>query len=236
MKFVFRWAFRLFIVLVVLVVAGILLLDTIAREYVEYQIHSQTGMETRIGKVRVGLLNPQLTIENLVLYNSAAFGGSPFVEMPELHVEYDRDSLLSHKLRLKLLRFNVARINLVEDKKGRRNFDSIQGKALPLGSMGGLKKGSSTNSSSQMPFAIDTLNLTLGKVTYMRMNDPGKVDEFNMKVDHQVFTNIKSEQDFSSALLAALIRSGANLFQTGASGQNLLQLFGPPKSNLKSLP
>jgi uncharacterized protein involved in outer membrane biogenesis len=229
-KFVFRWAFRLLIVLIVLVVAGILLLDTIAREYVEYQIHSQTGMETKIGKVRVGLLNPQFTIENLVLYNSASFGGSPFVEMPELHVEYDRDSLVSHKLRCKLLRFNIARINLVEDKNGRRNFDSIQGKALP-------KKGSSAKSSSQIQFAgIDTLNLTLGKVTFMRMNDPGKTDEFDMKVNHQVFTNIKNEQDFSSALLAALIRSGANLFQTGASGQSLFQLFSPPKNNLKSSP
>src|SRR5579859_7625026 len=105
-KFVFRWAFRVLIVLIVLVVAGILLLDTLAREYVEYQIHSQTGMETKIGRVRVGLLNPRLTIENMVLYNDAAFGGSPFVEMPELHVEYDRDSLLAHKLKCKLLRFN----------------------------------------------------------------------------------------------------------------------------------
>lgn len=228
-KFVFRWAFRALIVLIVLVVAGILLLDTFAREYVEYQIHSQTGMETKIGKVRVGLLNPQITIENLVLYNDAAFGGSPFVEMPELHVEYDRDSLLAHKLKCKLMRFNIARINLVEDKNGRRNDEALQSKTPAMANAGGAKKGSA-KSAPQIQFAgIDTLNVTLGKVTYMRMNDPSKVDEFNLKVDHQVYTNIKSDQDFKSALFASLIRSGVNLFQTGASGQNLLQLFSPPK-------
>lgn len=227
MKWIFRWAFRLFIVLVILVIAGILLLDTMAREYVEYQIRSQTGMEARIGKVRIGLLNPGVTIENLVLYNSAAFGGSPFVEMPELHVEYDRDALVSHKLHCKLLRFNLARINVVEDKNGRRNFETIQARVLPPGN---AKNNAHRNAVAGVEFTgIDTLNLTLGKVTYLRMKQPGMVDEFKMNVDHQIFTGIKTEQDFSSALLAALLRSGANLFQNGASGHNLLQLFSPPK-------
>ena len=61
------------------------------------------------------------------------------------------------------------------------------------------------------------------------MNDPQKRDEFKMNVDHQIFTNVKTGQDFQSDLLIALLRSGANLFQNGSNGQNLLQLFSPPK-------
>jgi uncharacterized protein involved in outer membrane biogenesis len=225
-KWVFRWAFRALILLVVLVVAGILLMDTFAREYVEYQIHRQTGMDVKIEKVRISLLYPQVTIENMVLYNTAAFGGSPFIEMPELHVEYDRDALVSRKLRCKLMRFNLARINLVEDKKGRRNFDMLQAQVVPAGAANSAKR----NASSNVQFGgIDTLNLTLGKLTYLRMQDPGSVTEFNMKVDHQVFTNIKNEQDFSGVLMVALLKSGANIFQNGTNGPNLLQLFSPPK-------
>ncbi len=232
MKWIFRWAFRLFILLVILVIAGILLLDTIAREYVEYQIRSQTGMEAKIGKVRIGLLNPGVTVENLVLYNSAAFGGSPFIEMPELHVEYDRDALLSHKLHCRLLRFNLARINVVEDKNGRRNLDMMQAKVLPPGGAAGASKnGAPGRNSAGVDFAgIDTLNLTLGRLTYLRMKEPEKVDEFKLKVDHQVFTGIKSQEDFSGVLLVALLKSGADVFQKGGgSGQTLMQLFSPPK-------
>jgi uncharacterized protein involved in outer membrane biogenesis len=227
-KWIFRWAFRLLILLVILVVAGILLMDTFAREYVEYQIHRQTGMEVKIEKVRIGLLNPQVTIENMVLYNTAAFGGSPFIEMPELHVEYDRDALVSRKLHCKLMRFNLSRINLVEDKSGRRNFDMLQAQVVPPAAKSPNKNSASKTSGMQFA-GIDTLNLTLGKVTYLRMKQPDKVDEFKMNVDHQIFTGIKSEQDFSAVLMLALLKSGANVFQTGSNGQNLLQLFAPPK-------
>ena len=228
MKFIFRWAFRLLILLVVLVVAGILLLDTIVREVVAYQLRSATGLEVKIGKVRVGLFHPEVTIENFILYNRAEFGGSPFIDLPELHVEYDRDALLAGKLHCRLVRFNLAQINLVEDKNGRRNFDLLQQKIqLPIAPAGSTNK--SNRASQKLEFAgIDTLNLTLGKATYLRMKQPGQPDEFKMNVNHQVFTNIKSEQDFSSVLLVAFLKSGANIMP-GGSGQNWLQLIAPTK-------
>lgn len=230
-KWIFRWTFRLFLLFLLLVIAFFLLLDTFARELVEYQLGNQTGMETRVGKVHVGLLHPEVTIENLVIYNSADFGGSPFIEMPELHVEYDRDALLAHKLRCRLLRFNLSHINVVEDKKGRRNFDVLQSKTSTLLPPKTPPKGKAkTTQTSDIQFAgIDTLNLSLGKVTYLRMADPSKPDEFKLNVDHQVFTGIKSEQDFQSALMVSVLKGGVNLFQSGASGQTLLQLFSPPK-------
>jgi len=59
MKTLFRWAFRLFILLVVLVVAGILLLDTIVRAVAVNAIKRQTGLDVKIGKFEIGLLNPR---------------------------------------------------------------------------------------------------------------------------------------------------------------------------------
>lgn len=47
----------------------------------------------RLGRLEIGLLNPKVTIENFVLYNAAEFGGAPMVDLPELHVEYDRPAL-----------------------------------------------------------------------------------------------------------------------------------------------
>lgn len=228
MKWIFRWVFRIFMALVVLAVAAILLLDTIAREFVEYQIHRQTGMETRIGKVHIGLADPQLSIEDLVIYNPAEFGGGPFVEMPELHVEYDRDALAARKLHCKLVRFNLASINIVEDKTGKRNDTILQARVVPPGKPGAKKSGKSPL--GDIDFAgIDTLNLTLGKVTYRRMQQPQKVDEYKLHVDHQIFTGIKSIDDFNGVLMVALLRTGGNLFQSGGDKPNLLQLFSTPK-------
>src|SRR4051794_7978843 len=85
-KRLFRWALYLFIIFIVLVVAGVLLLDRIAREIAESRIRAETGMGVKIGKLSIGLLTPTVTIENFKMYNTAEFGGSQCLDIPELHV------------------------------------------------------------------------------------------------------------------------------------------------------
>src|SRR5260221_13708949 len=114
MKFLFRWLFRLLVLLIVLIVAGVLLLDTIAREVAEYRISNATGLEVKIGKVNVGILNPRVTVENFVLYNTAEFGGSPLLDVPELHMEYVWPTLFSTKLHFRLISLNLPRLNMYE--------------------------------------------------------------------------------------------------------------------------
>jgi len=223
MRTIFRWAFRLFLVCLVLLIAGILLLDTLAREALEYQIESETGLEVKIAKVHIGLLHPEFSIENFILYNSAEFGGSPLVDMPELHAEYDRNALLSHKLHFRLIRFHLAEINLVDDKNGRRNVDVLQNK-LAASAAGSPKKKPRADVSNTNYFGgIDVLNLTLGTATHLDMRRPGKVDEFRINMNHFVFTNIKTEDQFSGILLVALLRGGVDL------SQNWQPLMAPPK-------
>ncbi|HZQ46794.1 MAG TPA: hypothetical protein VFC07_07285 [Verrucomicrobiae bacterium] len=222
-KWLFRWAFRLLVLLVVLAVAAVLLLNPVAKEITEYRIKRETGMDVKIGKLNISILNPGVTIENFVLYNSAEFGGSPFIDLPELHVEYERGNFFAHKSHYKLIRINLAQLNVVEDKKGRTNLEILE-KMFPEDNGGsgatnkipkGLKVG-----------RIDTLNLTLGKATFMSMNQPRQVDELRMNVHNQVVTNIKADQDLSSVLLAVLIRNGMTLTGNGAGW--LGRIAAPP--------
>ncbi len=90
LKFFFKWVLRLFLLAVVLVVIFFLSLDTILRLITENRIRAQTGMEAEIGKFHLGLLEPVIEIKDLRLYNPANFGGTPFLNIPEIHVEYDR--------------------------------------------------------------------------------------------------------------------------------------------------
>ena len=89
---------------IVLVVILFLSLDTMIRVTMEHNIRKQTGMDAEIGKFHLGLTEPVLTIKNLKLHNSPAFGGTPFLEIPEVHVEYDRAALKAGTVRLVLSR------------------------------------------------------------------------------------------------------------------------------------
>jgi hypothetical protein len=226
-KWFFRWLFRLLILLVVLAVAALLLLDTIAREITEYRIHQKTGLEVKIGHMRVGLLEPRLTIENLVIYNTAEFGGSPLLDAPELHVECDRNPFFHPGYRFKLVRINLARLNIVEDAQGRRNLD-VFGKRLqksdvlpllPLLTLASKDKTARTNGFPR----IDTLNLSLGRATYLSMKNPGKVNELTLDVRNQVYTDVKSSAQMQTILLVILLNHQNIL---GADGQYWLDILG----------
>jgi uncharacterized protein involved in outer membrane biogenesis len=217
MKFVFRWAFRLFILLLVLVIAGILLLDTIAKAVAEYRIKHKTGLDVKIGRLEIGILNPKVTIENFLLYNSAEFGGSPLIDMPELHVEYDRSALLSHKLHYKLVRLNLAQMNIVENKTGQMNIDLLKKQAQIAGPATATTQ---TNANYQF-IGIDTLNFTLGKINFMSMKQPAQVEELKMEVRNQVMTNITSEKDLTAVLIVIMLKNGINPMSSGGSSTGL---------------
>jgi hypothetical protein len=227
-RWLFRWLFRLLILLVALVVAAILLLDTIVREVTTYRLQQKTGLEVKIGRMHVGILDPRLTIENLVIYNSAEFGGSPLIDMPELHLECDRNPLFHVNYHFKLVRFNLARLGVVEDKKGRRNLDVLGERLKKTGDVSIMQPVLKNKATSKNVYPqIDTLNLSLGRATYMSMKNPGKVDELSLDVRNQVYTEIKSPAQVNNILLVILL-SRHNLL--GEDGRYWMDVLGVQKT------
>src|SRR5271154_5664647 len=88
-----RWLLRIavgaLIVGVVAVAAVFLGRDAILRKVLVSRIRAATGMGVNIASVHVGLLAPTMTIDGLKLYNTAEFGGSLCLDMPELYLVYD---------------------------------------------------------------------------------------------------------------------------------------------------
>ncbi len=184
-----RLALYLVILLVVLVVAAVLLLNTIVKEVVVSRLRASTGMDVRIEKIDVGLLSPTITIENFKLYNTADFGGSLFLDMPELHLEYDPVAIRSGTLHFKLVRLNLAEIALVQDKKGRLNVQTLDTKSHATS--GGGKK----TSADDIKFSgIETLNLTLGKFRLSNLAS-GHEEEITFGIKNQILHNVKSQND-----------------------------------------
>src|SRR6266487_4481807 len=111
MKRIFKWFFRLLLVLVLLLALLILLLDPLAKSLLEKQIRKQTGLDVKIGRVTMGLKRPTLSIDHFTLLNSAEFGGSTFLAIPELLAQYDLAALRSGKIHLNLARINLAELH-----------------------------------------------------------------------------------------------------------------------------
>ncbi len=206
MRTLFRWLFRFVILVIVLVVALVLCKDQIIRSVMEKRIRDATGLDAKIGKLEVNVFSSVINIEGFKLYNTAAYGGSPFIEMPELHIEWNSDALRSRRLKLKLVRLHLSEINIVQGQDGKTNLQALQDT---------LKQQSPTGQSSLEFGGLDTLNLTLGKIRYIHLSQPNAPREVQLSVQNHIINNLRTEKELQQALMTLLLRRGLNLFLPG---------------------
>ena len=217
MRTLLKWFFGLLLLLVVLAVILLLSLDTILRVVAENRIHGQTGMDAEIGKFHLGLLEPVVTIENLRIYNPPAFGGTPFLNIPEIHVEYDRDALVKNQIHLTLMRFNLGELDIVRNEAGQTNLFSL-GVTLPAkngaGGNAGLKE---FKQRTGLDFkGIDALNVSVGTARFIDLKDPSHNREQKIGIDNLVMKNVKTPADLAGLAVLVALRGGD--FFTGLLG------------------
>jgi hypothetical protein len=204
-KFVVRWTFRLVILGIVLLVALILLKDQILKSVLESQMRRSTGMEVKIGSVSTSLMRPELTLEHFVLYNTAEFGGGPFVDIPELHLEYAADAHGRGDLHFKLVRLNLHELNIVENLNGHTNIVDMSA------AMDRIHNGG-TNESTVRFNGVDTLNLTVGKIRYINLRKPNRNQEINVNLQNEIVQNVRTWNDMAGLLFKLLLRAGITIY------------------------
>lgn len=193
-----KWLFILLFVAIALIVGLLLSKDAIAKAAAEQQIRAQTGMDVKIGRFSIGLLSPVVTIENFKLYNTPEFSGTPFLDIPELHLEYDRVAFARRQLRITLLRLNLAELTLVRNDRGKTNIASFA--AAP-------PRAAKTTNMVQF-VGVDVMNLSVGKAHFIDLNNPSKNREFKANLQNQVFRNVKTTGDLYGVLILLWLRSG----------------------------
>jgi hypothetical protein len=216
MRFLFRWAFRLFLVLLVAGVALLLLKDTLLREFAEHRIESGTGLQVKIGKLESGILSPKLAIENLKIFNPPEFGGSAFVDIPEFYAEWHASSIATRKLRFKFVRIHLHEVNIVENRNGTTNAVAL------LSDWTAMKAPNATPPEILgLQFAgIDVLNLTIGKVRHSSLKNNSKQTEVDFGLKNEVITNIKTIAELNDAIMTALLRKGVTISPSEPRKQN----------------
>jgi hypothetical protein len=126
-----------------------------------------------------------------------------FVDMPELHVEYNRGAVFQGDLHLRLLRLNLTEVNIVESKAGQKNLEMLT--ALQKERAQGTQRG--------LDFTgIDTLNLTIGTLRHMDMNKPNrKPAVINVDFKNRILTDVKSGSDLTGVLTEVALKNAPAL-------------------------
>jgi len=194
-----KWLFLLIFVAVALIVGLLLSKDAIGKAAAEQQIRAQTGMDVKIGRFSIGLLSPVVTIENFKLYNTPEFGGTPFLDIRELHLEYDRMAFAQRQLRITLLRLNLAELTLVRNDTGKTNIASFAAAPAPA-----------VKTANTVQFlGVDVMNLSVGKAHFIDLKNPRNNREFKANLQNQVFRNVKTTGDLYGVLILLWLRSGS---------------------------
>lgn len=191
-----KWLFLLLFVAIALIVGLLLSKDAIAKAAAEQQIRAQTGMDVKIGRFSIGLLSPVVTIENFKLYNTPEFGGTPFLDIRELHLEYDRAAFARRQLRITLLRLSLAELTLVRNDTGKTNIASFA--AAPA-----------VKTTNAVHFVgVDVMNLSVGRAHFIDLRNLRNNRQFNANLQNQVFRNVKTTGDLYGVLILLWLRSG----------------------------
>ena len=221
MKWLLKWIFRLFLLAVVLVVILLLSLNAILRLYLEHEIHARTGMEAEIGKFSLSLTQPAITMQNFKLYNPPDFGGTPFLDIRQIHAEYDPAALAKHRLHLTLLRFDLGELDIVKNEAGKTNLFSIAG-SVSVKRSGARSKEEFTRQTGLEFTGIDVLNVSIGTFKFIDLKDQRRNRTQNIGIDNCVLRNVHSPTDLAGLALLVALRGG-DFFGS---------LFGVPKVGL----
>jgi uncharacterized protein involved in outer membrane biogenesis len=228
-KWLFKWLFRLAALAVVLVVIFLLTYNALLRSVVEHNIRAQTGMDAEIGKFSLSLVSPTLEIQNQKIYNPPSFGGTPFLDIPEIHVEYDRLALARKEIHITLLRFNLGELDIVKNQAGQTNIFAL-GVIVPSKKPGGSAVAVNLKKQTGYDFqGIDVLNVSIGKVRFIDLSDARNNREQPIGIENCVLKNVKSPADLAGLGLLIGLRGGdffTSLAGQKNSGFDILKLLG----------
>ena len=200
----FKWTVRLLLILVAIVAIAWLAKDSVIRIVTENRIEDDTGLRVQIGRMSTAPGSAAVTLRDVKVYNTAEFGGTLFLDIPELHVQIEPAALGRRKLRIERLRVNLAEISIVRNQSGRTNIFSIA-KEVEERKRKKRRRGGRDDFEFE---GIDMLTLSLGKARFIDIGNPSATSEVSLNMTNQAFPDMRTEADVYGMLFMVWLRSG----------------------------
>jgi hypothetical protein len=185
-----RIALGLVLLAVALVAALILSRNWLAKTALTAAIRQRTGWETSLGAVELGMRDGSLRISNLKIFNPPRFGGGPFLDLPELYLAYNAEAAATNALQFREIRLHLAEVQIVVDATGKTNLTELQK------SLGDLDSAEAQTRAGSLRFTgIDTLVLTVGRVSFRDLRPGGVSREFSAGLRNETLHQVRSWVD-----------------------------------------
>ena len=210
--------------------------DLIIKSLVENFASSALGVDVRISKFHLGVLDKSLKINGLALVNPKGFPAGNMLYIDKIEAVCVANDLLKGKIHLSKAVFSLREIGIVRNASGVLNIDSIKMKKHDQVKDAAPK---SSSDKADISFLIDNLELFFGKVYYID-NESG-VTNFDVNLARR-YENIDSTQKLAFIIVGDAMKSAGlksvsgylnkALKDSGVSGVDagsVLNLFGTKK-------
>ncbi|HJO08271.1 MAG TPA: hypothetical protein QGH16_00360 [Verrucomicrobiota bacterium] len=192
MRFLFRWAFRLLILLMVVVIGLFLTKDALAKWWIvsEFREH---GMDARIGQFEIGFpLNSTVSAYDVTIWNLPEYGGAPMLKIDRLFIDCDFSELMNVRRKLKphfrLVNVDITEFNLVETNAGARNLISLPDAVAKSSAQLALGE-------SPLYFTISTLTFSWERLKFSHLADTGKSRDVNINIEDYTVQEVEKLSD-----------------------------------------
>ncbi|NQT32699.1 MAG: hypothetical protein HQ594_03390 [Candidatus Omnitrophica bacterium] len=139
------------------------------------------GVKMDIGKVDVEILNSAIDLKDIILYNPEGFSPPVMAEISRFYIDFDLSSIFLGKIYLYELKFYLKNLNMIRNKDGLVNVDSLK----TMKHEKGVEK-KPTEAQSKMPeITIDLLHLKGKEFAYWDYSPEAKqlVKRYDINLD-----------------------------------------------------
>jgi len=192
MRFLFRWAFRLLILLLILGIGLFLAKDTLAKWWIVSEFR-ENGMDAKIGRLEIGFpLSSTVAASDVTIFNLPEYGGSPMLKIDDLFIDCDFSELMSVRRKLKphfrQVRIGITEFNLVETKGGERNLISLPD---------AVAKSSAQHALGESPlyFTISNLNFSWERLRFTHLADAGQSRDVKINIEGYTVQDVQKLSD-----------------------------------------
>jgi len=208
MRFLFRWTYRLLILLIVLAFGLFLTKDALAKWWIVNEFREQ-GMDVHIGQLEIGFpLNSTVAASDITVFNLPEYGGSPMLKIDNLFVDCDFSELLNVRRKLKphfrQIRVGITEFNLVETPGGARNLISLPDAVAKTTAQLALDD-------TPLYFTIGTLNFSWTTLRFTSLNATGKPLEIPVNIENHVTQDVNTLKDLRPLFVKIAIPAGTAL-------------------------
>jgi len=206
------------ITIALVVIVGLFFLglvkDQIAKAVVMSVASNVTGAKIQMRSLSFSIFKQSVRIKDLKIYNPAGFPGGVMADLPNIYVDCDLPALLRAKLHLGIVTVELKELNLVKNKEGKLNVDSLKFAQQS-------KEAKEKKPAKRQELQIDLLNLNMDRIVlkdYSAEKGPAvEVYEINLK---RSYKNITSSEQLTALIMVEPMRAagikGAQIYGVSA--------------------